>query len=106
VRLIKTIEPNTFRRFLAHCDAYIDSVIQEARLRDDGEVLAFEDYVHLRRENSAVRVCFGMISYIVGIDLPEVVFADPNFQKMYFSAVDMVCLSNVSVFCKWLSARN
>jgi len=94
-----TIKPNAFRRFLAHCDAYINSVIQEARLRDRGEVLGFVDYVHLRRENSAIRVCFGMIPYILGIDLPEEVFEDGNFQKIYFSAADMVCLSNVSIFC-------
>ncbi len=87
-----------FRRFLAHCDVYIDSVIEEARLRDHGEVLGLEDYVDLRRENSAVRVCFGMIPYILGIDLPEEVFDDPIFEKMYFNAVDMVCWANVSIF--------
>ena len=96
-RLITTIKPETFRRFLEHCDAYIDSVAQEAGLRDRGEVLELEEYVHLRRENSAVRVCFGLVSYILGIDLPDEVFTDPNFQKIYFSAVDMVCWANVSV---------
>lgn len=74
-------------------------MVQEAGLRDCGEVLELEDYVHLRRENSAVRVCFGMISYILGIDLPEEVFEDPIFQQIYFSAVDMVCWANVSVPC-------
>ena len=73
-------------------------------MRDCGEVLELEDYVHLRRENSAVRVCFGMISYILGIDLPEHVFEDRIFQQIYFSAVDMVCWANVSVPCApgWL----
>jgi hypothetical protein len=41
-----------------------------------------------------------MIPYILGIDLPEEVFEDRNFQKVYFSAVDMVCSSNVSIFFK------
>jgi len=68
-------------------------------LRDCGDVLELEDYVHLRRENSAVRVCFGMISYILGIDLPDDVFEDPVFQQIYFSAVDMVCWANVGVPC-------
>ena len=86
-----------FLRFLDHCDAYIDSVIQEASLRDRGEVLELEDYVLLRRENSAVRVCFGMIPYILGIDLPKEVFEDPVFEKIYFKAVDMVCWANVSI---------
>jgi hypothetical protein len=98
-RLITTIQPKTFERFLEHCDAYIDCVVQEARLRDRGEVLELEDYVQLRRENSAVRVCFGVISYILGIDLPDEVFADPIFQKIYFSAVDMVCWANVRICC-------
>lgn len=98
-RFVTTVKPKTFRRFLEHCDAYVESVVQEAGLRDRKEVLELEEYVHLRRENSAVRVCFGMISYILGIDLPDEVFADPNFQKVYFSAVDMVCWANVSMEC-------
>ncbi|KAI0307215.1 terpenoid synthase [Multifurca ochricompacta] len=93
-RLITTIKPRTFRRFLEHCDAYIDSVVQEAGLRDRGEILKLDEYIHLRRENSAVRVCFGVISYILGIDLPDEVFVDPVFQRIYFSAVDMVCWAN------------
>lgn len=93
----------TFSRFLEHCDAYIESVVQEAGLRDRGEILEIEEYVHLRRENSAVRVCFGMISYILGVDLPDEVFSDPTFQKLYFSAVDMVCWANVSMVCVPLS---
>ncbi|KAI0304158.1 terpenoid synthase [Russula brevipes] len=64
-RFVSTIQPKTFQRFLEHCDAYIDCVVQEAGLRDRGEVLELEDYVQLRRENSAVRVCFGVISYIL-----------------------------------------
>ena len=95
-----------FRQFLANCETYVDSVVQEAGLRDRGEVLGFKDYVHLRRENSAVRVCFDMIPYILDIDLPKDVLADPIFQKIYFSAVDMVCLANVSIFCKRPRSRS
>ena len=40
-----------------------------------------------------------MISYILGIDPPEEVFADPIFQQLYFCAVDMVCWANVSGPC-------
>jgi hypothetical protein len=98
-RMITTIKPRTFRRFLEHCDAYIESVVREAGLRDHGDVLELEEYIRLRRENSAVRVCFGMISYILGIDLPDDVFEDPTFQKIYYSAVDMVCWANVSKRC-------
>ncbi|KAH9977837.1 terpenoid synthase [Lactifluus volemus] len=93
-RMITTVKPKTFRRFLEHCDAYIESVVQEAGLRDHGDVLELEEYIRLRRENSAVRVCFGMISYILGIDLPDDVFEDPTFQKIYYCAVDMVCWAN------------
>jgi Terpene synthase family 2, C-terminal metal binding len=98
-RMITTVKPRTFRRFLEHCDAYIESVVREAGLRDHGDVLELEEYIRLRRENSAVRVCFGMISYILGIDLPDDVFEDPTFQKIYYSAVDMVCWANVSKRC-------
>jgi Terpene synthase family 2, C-terminal metal binding len=98
-RIVTTAKPKTFRRFLEHCDAYIESVVREAGLRDHGDVLELEEYIRLRRENSAVRVCFGMISYILGVDLPDEVFEDPTFQKIYYSAVDMVCWANVSKRC-------
>ncbi|TFY78722.1 hypothetical protein EWM64_g5292 [Hericium alpestre] len=93
-RLTRTIKPGTFRRFLQHGQDYIDCVVEEAGLRERGDVLDLESYLVLRRENSAVRLCFGLIPYVLGIDLPEEVYEDPGLQRIYFAGVDMVCWAN------------
>jgi hypothetical protein len=84
------------RRFLDHCKNYINSVVKEAELRERGEVLDLPSFTELRRENSAIRLCFGLFEYVLGVDLPDEVFGDPVFIRLYWAAADMVCWSNVS----------
>ncbi|EJD00897.1 terpenoid synthase [Fomitiporia mediterranea MF3/22] len=81
-------------RFISHCISYIDATATEARLRADNEVLSIEEYTKLRRENGGVRTCFDLIEAVLGITLPAEVFDDPNFMRIYFAAVDMICWSN------------
>lgn len=88
--------PNTARRFLKHCDDYIECVSREAELREQGEVLDLASFIDLRRENSAIRLCFGLFEYVLGLDLPQEVFDDPTFMEAYWAAADMVCWANVS----------
>ncbi|KAF5366980.1 hypothetical protein D9758_003966 [Tetrapyrgos nigripes] len=84
----------TSRRFLVHCADYIECVSREAELRERGEVLDVESFTHLRRENSAIRLCFGLFEYCLGIDLPPKVFDDPTFMEAYWAAADLVCWAN------------
>ncbi|TFK69425.1 terpenoid synthase [Pluteus cervinus] len=93
-RLSSQSKPNAIRRFLKHGESYILGVIREAELRERGEVLGVEDFQILRRENSAVRVCFDLAECMGGLDLPDEVFQDPAFSEIYFAAMDMVCWSN------------
>ncbi|KAA1466697.1 terpenoid synthase [Dentipellis sp. KUC8613] len=93
-RFMTRVQPRSFARFLKLGEDYIHCVAEEAGLRVRGEVFDLHKYTLIRRENSAVRVCFGMIEYVLGIDLPDEVFADPVFQKIYFAGVDMVCWAN------------
>lgn len=95
-RLASQAGPNAVRRFLAHSASYIDGVIKEAELRERGEVLNVEEFQGLRRENSAVRVCFDLAECLLNIDLPDEVFEDPAFLEVYYAATDMVCWSNVN----------
>jgi hypothetical protein len=83
------------RRFLKHCENYISSVAREAELRERGEVLDIDSFTALRRENSAIRLCFGLFEYVLGIDLPQKVFEEPTFLDIYWTAADMVCWANV-----------
>ncbi|KAH9035467.1 isoprenoid synthase domain-containing protein [Lactarius deliciosus] len=93
-RLTRTSGPCSFRRFLKHCQDYIECVAQEAEYRERGEVLDMESFKHLRRENSAIRLCFGLFEYSLGIDLPDEIFENPVFESLYWAAADMVCWAN------------
>ncbi|KAI0065942.1 terpenoid synthase [Artomyces pyxidatus] len=93
-RLTRTVKPGSFDRFVERCQDYIECVVQEADLRQRGEILDLDSYLVLRRENSAVRVCFALIPYVLGIDLPEEVYQDVMVQKIYMGCVDMVCWAN------------
>ncbi|OSD06378.1 terpenoid synthase [Trametes coccinea BRFM310] len=93
-RLLASCGPNSYRRFLMHCDEYVNAVAREAEFRERGQVLDLESYQTLRRENSAIRVCFGLFEYALGIDLPDFVFQDEHFMTLYWAAADMVCWSN------------
>ncbi|OBZ72724.1 Linoleate 10R-lipoxygenase COP4 [Grifola frondosa] len=94
VRLLKHCGPLTYRRFIKHCKDYVEAFAKEAELRESGQVLDLESYQILRRENSAVRFCFGLFGYVLGIDLPDEVVEHPAFVTMHLATVDMVCWSN------------
>ncbi|TFY55465.1 hypothetical protein EVJ58_g8232 [Rhodofomes roseus] len=93
-RLIQFAVPGCMRRFLKHCEDYIDAVAKEAEYRERGVVLDMASFETLRRENSAIRLCFGLFEFCFGLDLPDEVFNDPTFMALYWAAADMVCWSN------------
>ncbi|KLO13018.1 terpenoid synthase [Schizopora paradoxa] len=93
-RLIQKAKPKCMERFLARFAGYINAVSKESALRCDNEVLDIESFIHVRRENSAVRVCFSLLEYIHGIELPDEVFEHPVFMRLYWQGVDAVWLAN------------
>ncbi|KAI0833261.1 terpenoid synthase [Trametes gibbosa] len=93
-RLLAFAGPNSYRRFLMHCDDYVNAVAREAEYRERGEVLDIDSFQTLRRENSAIRLCFGLFEFALGIDLPDAIFQDAHFMTLYWAAADMVCWSN------------
>ncbi|KAH9928682.1 isoprenoid synthase domain-containing protein [Fomitopsis serialis] len=93
-RLQQFAGPGCMRRFLKHCENYIDAVAKEAEYRERGVVLDVTSFETLRRENSAIRLCFGLFEFCFGVDLPDEVFDDPTFMALYWAAADMVCWSN------------
>ncbi|KAI0058770.1 terpenoid synthase [Artomyces pyxidatus] len=93
-RLLRTSGPCSFRRFLQHSEDYINCVAKEAEYRERGEVLDMDSFRDLRRENSAIRLCFGLFEFSLGIDLPDEVFENPIFSSLYWAAADMVCWAN------------
>ena len=96
---MRTAGANCRRRFLKHCEDYIEAISKEAEYRERDEVLDMERYETLRRENSAVRLCFMLSMYALDIDLPDEVFEDSAFMTVYFAACDLVCWANVGGPC-------
>ncbi|KAG5636068.1 hypothetical protein H0H81_009214 [Sphagnurus paluster] len=93
-------------RFLKHWETYCACVITEAELRERGEILDVDAFIALRRENSAVRLCFGLIEYAFGTNLPEEVFEDIVFLDIYWAAVDLDIYSYDMEQSKGISGNN
>ncbi|KZT07700.1 terpenoid synthase [Laetiporus sulphureus 93-53] len=93
-RLLQHAGPGCFARFLKHCEDYVDAIAKEAELRERDLVLDMASFETLRRENSAIRLCFGLFEFCFGVDLPNEVFEDSTFMRLYWDAADMVCWSN------------
>ncbi|KAJ3828465.1 isoprenoid synthase domain-containing protein [Lentinula raphanica] len=94
-RHMNSMGPNAAHRFLLYFADYIECVSREAELREQDEILDLASYIIVRRGNSAVRLCFGLIEQALGIDLPQEVVDDSTFMEAYWAALDMVWLPNV-----------
>ncbi len=92
------MSPNSkcLERFKVALIDYINAVSEEADHRRNERVLDIDSYIPLRRENSGVRACFGFFELIHRTNLPDEVFEDPVFMRMYWYGVDLVCFANVS----------
>lgn len=88
--------PKFHKRFIKHCIDYFDSVLPETDLRLKDRVMTLEEYVPHRRENGGVRPCFDLFEYVFNIELPDEVFEDEAFMRVYYAAVDAIGWSNVS----------
>ncbi|KAF9000618.1 isoprenoid synthase domain-containing protein [Cyathus striatus] len=93
-RFVRLAGPNNTRRFVELCEAYTNCVGREAELREQGKVLDLTSFIPLRRNNSAVLLCFSLVEYILGIDLPDKAYEDSDFMDAYWAAADFVCWSN------------
>ncbi|KAJ7717154.1 isoprenoid synthase domain-containing protein [Mycena metata] len=86
--------PNVARRFIDNFCRYVKIVGTEAVFREQNQVLDIPSYVMFRRETSAVRTCFDLVEYCVGLDLPQHVHEDPVFVSGYNAAMDLIFWTN------------
>ncbi|KAI0696795.1 terpenoid synthase [Cytidiella melzeri] len=93
-RFFPNAGPATLRRFIEHTEAYVKGFSVEAELREQNVVLDIPAYDKLRRENSAVRYCFGLFGYLLNLDLPDELFQYPAMMRMHLAAVDMITWAN------------
>jgi hypothetical protein len=95
MRLKEKELPGFRHRLFEHYKAHLKASAREAELRSRNETLSLDDYTRLRRDTSAVRVCFDLIEFVLGGDIPSEVFHDEVFQRVCDAGVDMVAYANV-----------
>lgn len=97
-RFMQFATPQHLQRFLERCKQLMQSTVEEAKLRQRGEVLSLEAYIPLRRLNVGVYVCFAFTEAVLGVNLSDEVYNDPVFSRLYDTATDLVWWANVSPF--------
>ena len=89
--------PYTFARFLKCVEGYLRGVGREAELRTHDVVLDVECFNAIRRDNSGVGCCLGLLGYLFDSDLPDSIYEHPVMMRLRLGAIDMVCWSNVCI---------
>lgn len=74
-------------------ESYFDAQCQEA---DSKDVPDLDSYIRFRRDASGCKLCFTLIEYANGLNLPDEVFQDSNIRALQEIANDIVSWSNVS----------
>jgi len=94
--LISGVAAGTQRRFLEYTKLYLNAVHIQVQYRAEDKLLDVQDFIKLRRDTGALKMCFAMGEYGFGLNVPDEVFAHPVIQEMENMANDVVVLSNVS----------
>ena len=92
---LEDTNPKFLARFIKHCASFMDSILPETDNRIKDKVMTLEDYVIHRRENGGVRPCFDLLEYVLNIDMPDEVFEDQVFMRIYWAAIDAISWANV-----------
>lgn len=96
-RHISKMTEGVQRRLLSRFSSFIENVVREAALRDNGKVLDYDTYMTVRRENGAVQTVFSLFEYVHGVEFPDDVHESPEYMRLYWSAVDLINVSNVGI---------
>ena len=78
-------------------DLFFRAVTIQARYRAAGFVPDLEDYIVLRRDTSCLKVCWTLIEYANGLDLPDEVMEHQTVQSLDEATNDLITWSNVSI---------
>ena len=90
--------PGFQKRFIYTMDLFFKAVAVQARDRATGVVPDLEDYIVMRRDTSSCKICWTLIEYANGLDLPDEVMDHRIIQNLDEAANDLVTWSNVSIY--------
>ncbi|KAG8868414.1 hypothetical protein FRB97_007559, partial [Tulasnella sp. 331] len=94
-RVLETgISPGAHRRFLETTDLYLQAVHQHVVNRSKDKILDIESFIQLRRDNGALKMCFAMGEFSLGLNIPDEVLQHPLIKIMEDASNDVVVLSN------------
>ncbi|KAG8855037.1 hypothetical protein FRB96_007232 [Tulasnella sp. 330] len=88
------ISPGANRRFIETTDLYLQAVHQHVVNRSKDTILDIETFIQLRRDNGALKMCFAMGEFSLGLNIPDEVLQHPLIKIMEDAANDVVVLSN------------
>lgn len=95
----------TRRRFIESTELYLAAVHQQVEKRRTGVIPNLEDYILLRRDTGALKMCFAMGEFGLNLSIPDAVFENDLMKTMQDCANDVVVLSNVSSPCLFVSPQ-
>ncbi|KAG8926677.1 hypothetical protein FRC03_011428 [Tulasnella sp. 419] len=84
----------THRRFLEASDLYMNAVHEQVICRATARIPTVEEFIKLRRDTGALKMCFAAGEYGAGLDLPDEVFDHPYIKIMENCSNDVVVISN------------
>ncbi|KAG8905006.1 hypothetical protein FRB99_000879 [Tulasnella sp. 403] len=94
----RTIEmdcaPGPRRRFIETTDLYLRAVHEQVIMRTTSVVPDTDNYLILRRDAGAVRMCFALSEFGLQLDLPDEFFEHPLVKTMGDCANDIITLTN------------
>jgi len=90
--------PGFQKRFIYAMDLFFKAVAIQARDRVTGVVPDLEDYTVMRRDTSSCKICWTLIEYANGLDLPDEVMEHQIVQGLDEATNDLVTWSNVSIY--------
>jgi Delta6-protoilludene synthase len=96
-KALETASPSSAKHFVEAWTDYMESVVIQARDRDDNKHRTVDEYLANRRQNIGARP-----SYVPGelhLNLPDEAFYHPIIKEMEYLIADLIILDNVWTPC-------
>jgi len=99
-RFRETAGPGCTARFIHASELFFAAVAKQVDDRAKGNMYGLQSYIALRRDVVAVKLCFAIIEFAAGIDLPDEVMSHPVVKALEDATNDHVAWTDVILFCR------
>ncbi|QRV73744.1 terpene synthase [Ceratobasidium sp. AG-Ba] len=84
----------TSDRFIRTAELYMNAILQQNVRRAAGSIPTVQEWIKLRRDVGAVQLCFAVLEYSLGLDIPDQVHSDPVIFELELAANDIIAWTN------------